>query len=222
MQGYQYSKDSPQFESSLLSSQRDKLLLLLSTVSVFLCLCCCLLLMAQHSIVTCTHQGDTNSTLTCTDISSIYTCPPLPIRLSMVLQIEENQYIRYMETCKWTNSAVEIRFGVIVLAGIAVVKGGLGVMDGKKERIDTFLLISPVAISLLFCLSILDASTLFYLNDYETSLLNRLTGSQFEGFLSTLTFSFSTFYVFSPSIAYFSSAVLILIAKMQLNSHNLT
>lgn len=223
MQGLQYSKDTVAFEEKVAASHRDKLLTLLASAGVFLALAVCLLLLGSKSALVCTVEGasrqKTGETVTCEDISGLYTCVSLPVRLSIVLQVAEDSYIRFNSACKWSPGLVQIRLLVLLIAAITLYQGLSGLYHDRNSQLKAFSQLVPVAISLLIALICVDLKGNAGLLEYESDLLNALTGSQFEGFVQTLTFAFSTFYVYSPTVAYAGAAGLIAVARVSINAN---
>jgi len=220
MQGLQYSKDTAAFEEKVAATHRDKLLVLLASAGVFLALAVCLLLLGSKSTVACTVEGAdmqiSEETVSCEDIAVLYSCLSLPVRLSMVLQVAEDSYIRFNSACKWSPALVQIRLIVLLIAAITVYQGLSGLYRDRNPQIKAFSLLVPVTISLLIALIGVDLKGNAGLLDYESDLLNALTGSHFEGLVQTLTFTFSTFYVYSPTVAYTGAAGLIAAAQLSL------
>lgn len=221
MQGVQYSKDTAKFEETVVAKQKEKLLVMLASAGVFLCMSICLLLLGSKSALSCNTEGDLNTEamVTCSDLSTLYTCPPLPVRIAMVLQGTDDSYIRFNSACKWSPALVQIRLLIILIAAITVYQGFSGLYSQENSQIRAFILLVPVAISLLIALVLIDLKGNAGLLEYENELLNVLTGSNFEGLVQTLTFSFSTFYVYSPTAAYLGAAGLIVTTRAAIDAN---
>lgn len=211
MQGYQYTKDTATFEQEVEAQTRARLSVLLSSVLVFLLLALCLLFIGSRSSAVCSAQGE--GSVGCRDVVRLYQCAGVPIRLAVVLQTPEDGFVRFSAACKWTTARVEIRTVVTFLALVILAYGLVGLRAQDAPQMQYFVTAAPAAIALLVTLIqaavvVIDLFSLPELVQHEDDLLNVLTGTQFEGAVEALTFTFSTFYVYSTTTAFAAAAAL--------------